>query len=77
MPSEITCRGCGVVLALVADVADTEAAGFVMNSPVDDQYPIQVFPRSRVVLRCSRCGTMREWHPPARSRKRKRERSSR
>lgn len=77
MQSEIACRGCGMVLALVADGADAEAAGFVMKSPVDSQDLIHVFPRGRVALRCSRCGTMREWHLPPRGRKRKRERGSR
>lgn len=60
---EVTCRCCGTVLALALD---TEGVGFIVHSPVQSQFAIHITPHGRTSLRCSRCGTVREWYPATR-----------
>lgn len=68
MQSKMVCRRCGVVLALTQDGNGEE---LIVGSPVGGIYHAEIVPRGRILLRCSRCGSVREWHPPPRSRKKR------
>jgi hypothetical protein len=63
MQSEIVCRCCGMVLALVPE---GDASGFIVSSPGEIDHTVEIVPRARTVLRCTRCGTVRPWYPPSR-----------
>lgn len=65
-PNDVVCRRCGIVLARAQGEYSDE---LVVGSPGGSHYLVELVPRGRIMLRCMRCGAVREWHPPPRHRR--------